>query len=1391
MTWPSPQEYNEAIQMAAVCFKDPELQTAHCEQTKLGLPKVTTGAFASVYRFRCQRRDVAVRCFLSRTADCEERYARISEFVMGDNLPYTVDFEYQREGVLVRGQWYPILKMDWVSGQSLTEYVSQNLRDQSKLESLLLNFQQMMFDLAQAGIAHGDLQHGNILVGKGGELRLVDYDGMYVPALQGCSSNELGHRNYQHPDRTRHTFGPYLDNFSAWIIDSALTSLLLDLTLWRDFGVGDESLLLRQSDFQNPASSRMFLRLLSHKNAEISRRARLIQRFLSCAPADVPYLNRGVILLKPADLALPTTKGSLLGDYVTAIEQQSPDTIADLWSSDNIQALSSNVLSHTKNTAVNFQEVIQLLQARRQDEALAMLTRNIAIEDLMIHRARGETKLGNYDLAIRNFYQVIASAPNDANAHLELGIAMVAAGEFSNAIKTLERARSLAPGDGRCHCFLAVAHQKLHNHKGALVSLKECTNVTQDYMLRARAHDLAVVSLCILESHNDAIKSYERARRYNPAGAIADEVEQAYHVSLGFVQSERGEFQTAVEHFQRAREIGGPVSSEIIDFGLGLVLMGRGKFKDALRQFAKIERRGYSSKLMYFLIGIAVLEKEAEIEDGATRSAVAFAKALTTGSNPTLDAEIYIAWSKALKSANRIDKQKVYLQKAIELNPNHIGAHVQLSALYHEEGHHVEAAKLYERLAEIDKSNSDWHMKIGLQHMVRKDYQAALDNFSEAISRCKQLPEAYYNRALAGTQLRAHEAAIGDLTQCLEYQPKHTAALYALAVNYCFVKDYVRAEQAVNEALEQTPGWTKAIKLRAKIYYEREDYKQASVECAIVLNSEPDDVETKVILGKCAGKLAQYDQCIAALEPILASESLPSKDSAPWAILADSFLALGKDEQCLETIELAHGRIIGQLDADLWLIRGQACVNLFSKGAGVNYCGAAIDSYSKYCKLRPNDSRGYLKRAEVRRRQKAFFVHVVADYETALSIEETVEAHLGIAAVAIGSYDDILYDSDGDAFSFRSVVKNLKVRPLHLLKKGVKSFDRARELEANLTRFAELAHCWRWKGVLAELAGDSKTALECYSQSIELSPDDSYSYSWRAALLMVLNRYEDALADLNRLNGHGGESATLARAECLYELRRYDEALGLLVPLCGSHSCMPAAIYLRALTLEMLARLDDAVKDYVTLLNIGRFAFPYKDSVPLALAQDTCVRLIALCDEKRVWSIFKELRRTPENYVAIAQRALLRNTRTEFGEAIKDFEHAIKCTTAMLHTEDEYSLRQSSLILQQFYCGRATSFLSAGKSAKAEEDLQHALSIGRSYAVLLQLSECFIRQKKFERAISTLREAELKDSADPTLYRLLTVALKGSGRSLEAESIRHKLTSEVSAISSIENCTPQ
>jgi len=301
-TWPSPQDYNESIQNPAFCFADEQLRHTEAELNIIGLPKPASGNFASVYHLRNEQGEWAVRCFLHQVSDQQERYAALSQLFSEHKLPYFATFDFIEQGIRVGNCWYPILKMEWVKGNSLLEYVEANLGNTEVLKQLAKNFKLMVLELQECGIAHGDLQHGNIMITSTGEIKLVDYDACFVPTLQGKQSNELGHRNYQHPQRRSHNFDAGIDNFSAWLIWVSLHILSEDPLLWDRLQCGDEYLLLKQDDMINSRYSRAFHLLEFNSNRNIPPYARFLRHLLRVVPAACPALASEMV--SPSDLPL-------------------------------------------------------------------------------------------------------------------------------------------------------------------------------------------------------------------------------------------------------------------------------------------------------------------------------------------------------------------------------------------------------------------------------------------------------------------------------------------------------------------------------------------------------------------------------------------------------------------------------------------------------------------------------------------------------------------------------------------------------------------------------------------------------------------------------------------------------------------------------------------------------------------------------------------------------------------------------------------------------------------------------------------------------------------------------------------------------------------------------
>ncbi|MBY0522811.1 MAG: RICIN domain-containing protein [Gemmataceae bacterium] len=277
MPWPLSQDYNEAIQTPAQCFSDLELQRGEAVTNELGLPMPCSGNFADVYAVQAGQQKWAVKCFTRQIQGLRERYAEISKYLHQVQLPFMVEFKFLDQGIRVRGQWYPILKMQWVEGLALNTFVRANVENPAILQSVCQIWVRMAARLREANLAHGDLQHGNVLLVQGAKagtagVKLVDYDGMCVPALEFLKATEVGHPAYQHPQRLREaSYGLHIDNFSHLVIYTALRALTVGgKKLWDRFDNGD-NLLFSQKDFENPNASPVFKELLAQTDGEVRK----------------------------------------------------------------------------------------------------------------------------------------------------------------------------------------------------------------------------------------------------------------------------------------------------------------------------------------------------------------------------------------------------------------------------------------------------------------------------------------------------------------------------------------------------------------------------------------------------------------------------------------------------------------------------------------------------------------------------------------------------------------------------------------------------------------------------------------------------------------------------------------------------------------------------------------------------------------------------------------------------------------------------------------------------------------------------------------------------------------------------------------------------------------
>jgi hypothetical protein len=310
-SWPTQADYKDALQNPDTAFRDPDLQQSTAERSTMGVPRARAGAFAAVYKMTGPKGTVALKLFNFPNEDRAQRYKAVSDYLeleLGPKKPScVVKFQYHLEGIRVGKGWFPTLTMAWVKGVSLGEWVRQTVEkknpDLAAVKAMSESFGKLVQQLQDNKIAHGDLQHDNVMV-VGDQPVLVDYDGMCVPALDPADPKkkleqlEFGKPAYQHPARGAEKLHAGLDHFASWVILIALRAIAADPQYYVKYNLktDNENLLFTAADMHAPDSSALWPDLMRCKDPDVSRWARMLRESL-----DKPFAKIPAFTLAPPD----------------------------------------------------------------------------------------------------------------------------------------------------------------------------------------------------------------------------------------------------------------------------------------------------------------------------------------------------------------------------------------------------------------------------------------------------------------------------------------------------------------------------------------------------------------------------------------------------------------------------------------------------------------------------------------------------------------------------------------------------------------------------------------------------------------------------------------------------------------------------------------------------------------------------------------------------------------------------------------------------------------------------------------------------------------------------------------------------------------------------------
>ncbi len=245
------------------------------------------GGFSMVYCLAKNNEKWAFKVWPNEIYGIKERYDEIIPYLKQCNLSYfSSNFSYVEKGLFVSDIFLDTFRMEWVTGLNLTEFISKHLNNKEVLKKLSDDFITMIKKLHECSISHGDLQHRNIYIQDNGQIKLLDYDSICVPALEGQSDFIRGLRAFQHPLRFNKHVKSFastkVDYFSELIIYISILAVIENPNLWDRYKVplADDRLLFSEKDFFDWEDSTL-RRDLCVLSQEIKDLVKILEKYLS------------------------------------------------------------------------------------------------------------------------------------------------------------------------------------------------------------------------------------------------------------------------------------------------------------------------------------------------------------------------------------------------------------------------------------------------------------------------------------------------------------------------------------------------------------------------------------------------------------------------------------------------------------------------------------------------------------------------------------------------------------------------------------------------------------------------------------------------------------------------------------------------------------------------------------------------------------------------------------------------------------------------------------------------------------------------------------------------------------------------------------------------------
>ncbi|NQE05854.1 Photosystem I assembly protein Ycf3 [ANME-1 cluster archaeon GoMg1] len=424
-----------------------------------------------------------------------------------------------------------------------------------------------------------------------------------------------------------------------------------------------------------------------------------------------------------------------------------------------------------------------------------------------------------------------------------------------------------------------------------------------------------------------------------------------------------------------------------------------------------------------------------------------------------------------------------------------------------------EREKAYELINEDKGITAKILINEGISFGIIKEYDLSISyiEFAGKIAEDKSIKEearenlavTYNNQGFAYHELKQYERAIEDFNKAIELNPNLAVAYNNRGFAYHELKQYERAIEDHNKAIELNPNLSMAYNNRGIVYGELEQHERAIEDYNKAIEVNPKYVEAYNNRGIAYRELKQYER---AIEDYNKAIEVNPKYAMVYNNRGVAYGGLKQYEKAIE--DFSKVIELNPKYAGAYYNRGVA----YGK---IKQYESAIEDYNKAIDLNPKDADAYNNRGNAYGKIKEH-ESAIEDYNKAIELnpkDAGAYNNRGLAYGGLKQYEKAIEDfskaielnpKDAEAYNNRGVA----YREIKQHEKAIEDYNKAIE------RNPKYAEAYNNRGNAYREIKQHEKAIEDYSNAIELNPKYADAYANRGITQLQTNEeLEKAIED--------------------------------------------------------------------------------------------------------------------------------------------------------------------------------------------------------------------------------------------------------------------------------------